>query len=51
MCKKQTAVSDSSAESEIILLDAGLRMGVLPALHILGMRFGNLDQVFRKVRP
>ena len=32
MCKKQTAVSHSSAESEILSLDAGLRMDGLPAL-------------------
>ena len=34
MCKKQTAVSHSSTESEIISLDAGLRMGGIPALHL-----------------
>ena len=32
MCKKQTTVCHSSAESEIISLDAGLRMDGLPAL-------------------
>ena len=32
MCKKQTAVSHSNAESEIILLEAGLRMDGAPAL-------------------
>ena len=32
MCKKQTSVSHSSAEAEIISLDAGLRMGGIPAL-------------------
>ena len=31
MCKKQTAVSHSSTESEIISLDAGLRMDGIPA--------------------
>ena len=31
MCKKQTAVSHSSAESEIISLDTGLRLDGLPA--------------------
>ena len=30
MCKKQSAVSHSSAESEIILLDAGFRVDGLP---------------------
>ena len=34
MCKKQTAVSHSSTESEIISLDAGLRLDGLPALEI-----------------
>ena len=34
MCKKQTAVSHSSTESEIISLDAGLRMDWLPALDL-----------------
>ena len=32
MCKKQTIVSHSSAESEIISLDTGLRLDGLPAL-------------------
>ena len=32
MCTKQTSVSHSSTESEIISLDAGLRMDGLPAL-------------------
>ena len=32
MCKKQTAVSHSSAEAEVISLDAGLRMEGLPSL-------------------
>ena len=30
MCKKQTAVSHSSTESEIISLDAGLRLDGIP---------------------
>ena len=34
MCKKQTSVSHSSTESEIISLDAGLRLGGLPALDL-----------------
>ena len=32
MCKKQTSVSHSSVESEIISLDAGLRLDGIPAL-------------------
>ena len=34
MCKKQSSVSHSSTESEIISLDAGLRMDGLPALDL-----------------
>ena len=34
MCKKQTAVSHSLTESEIISLDAGLRLDGLPALEL-----------------
>ena len=36
MCKKQTAVSHSSTESEIISLDTGLRLDRLPALELKG---------------
>ena len=34
MCKKQTSVSPSSIEAEIISLDAGLRMDGIPALDL-----------------
>ena len=34
MCKKQTSVSHCSTESEVISLDAGLRMGGLLALDL-----------------
>ena len=34
MCKKETAVSHSSTESEIISLDTGLRLDGLPALEL-----------------
>ena len=34
MCKKQTSVSYSSTESEIISLDTGLRLDGLPALEL-----------------
>ena len=34
MCQKQTAVSHSSTESEIISLDAGLRLDGIPALDL-----------------
>ena len=32
MCKKQTSVSHSSTEAEIVSLDAGSRMDGIPAL-------------------
>ena len=34
MCKKQTSVSHSSTESEIISLDAGLRLDGTPVLDL-----------------
>ena len=34
MCKKQTSISHSSTECEIISLDAGLRMDGIPALDL-----------------
>ena len=34
MCKKQTSVSHCSTESEIISLDAGLRLDAIPALDL-----------------
>ena len=34
VCKKQTSVSHSSTESEIISLDAGLRLDGIPALDL-----------------
>ena len=34
MCKKQTSVSHSSTESEIISLDAGLRLDGIPAFDV-----------------
>ena len=34
MCKKQTSVSHSATESEIISLDTGLRLDGLPALEL-----------------
>ena len=39
MCKKQTSVSHSSTESEIISLDAGLRLDGLPALDLWDLFF------------
>ena len=48
MCKKQTSVSHSSTESEIISLDAGSRMDGIPALDlwdlIVTVLHGNTNQ-------
>ena len=48
MCKKQTSVSHSSTESEIISLDAGFRMDGIPALDlcylIVTVLHGNTNQ-------
>ena len=56
MCKKQTAVSHSSIESEIISLDAGLRLDGIPALDlwdlvvlVLGNTTQNHDRTERPV--
>ena len=48
MCKKQTAVSHSSTESEIISLDTGLRLDSLPALELWDLIvsvFGSVSQI------
>ena len=48
MCKKQTAVSHSSTESEIISLDTGLRVDGLPALKqwdLIVSVLGNVSRV------
>ena len=48
MCKKQTAVSHSSTESEIISLDTGLRLDGLLALELWDLIvsvFGSVSQI------
>ena len=48
MCKKQTSVSHSSTESEIISLDTGLRLDGLPALELWDLIvsvFGNTSHI------
>ena len=48
MCKKQTAVSRSSTESEIISLDTGLRLDGLPAPELWDLIvsvFGNISHI------
>ena len=48
MCKKQTAVSHSSTESEIISLDTGLRLDGLPALEfgdLIVSVLGNISRI------
>ena len=55
MCKKQTAVSHSSTESEIISLDTGLRLDGLPAVEfwdLIVSVFGNISHISdRTVKP
>ena len=47
MCKKQTAVSHSSTESEIISLDAGLRLDGLPVLELWDLIVSVLGNISR----
>ena len=47
MCKKQTAVTYSSTESEIISLDTGLRLDGLPALELWDLIVSVLGNVSR----
>ena len=47
MCKKQTAVSHSSTESEIISLDTGLRLDGLPALELWDLLVSVLGKISR----
>ena len=47
MCKKQTAISNSSTGSEIIFLDTGLRLDVLPALELWDLIVSVLGNVSR----
>ena len=47
ICKKQTAVSHSSTESEIISLDTGLRLDGLPALELWDLIVSVLGNVSR----
>ena len=47
MCKKQTSVSHSSTESEIITLDTGLRLDGLPALELWDLIVSVLGNVSR----
>ena len=48
MCKKQTSVSHSSTESEIISFDSGLRLDGIPALDLwdlIVLVLGNIFQI------
>ena len=47
MCKKQTAVSHSSTEPEIISLDTGLRLDGLPALELWDLIVSVLGNISR----
>ena len=55
MCKKQTSVSRSSKESEIISLDAALRLDGIPALDLWDLIvsvLGNMTQTHERTeRP
>ena len=54
MCKKQTSVSHSSTESEIISLDTGLRLDGLPALELWDLIvsvFGSVSQISDRTGP
>ena len=47
MCKKQTSVSHSSTEADIISIDAGLRLDGIPALDVWDLTvavLGNTNQ-------
>ena len=53
MCKKQTSFSHSSTESEIISLDAGLRLDGIPTLAIWDLIvafLGNMNQSHKERR-
>ena len=47
MCQKQTSVSHSSTESEIVSLDTGLRLDGFPALELWDLIFSVLGNVSR----
>ena len=51
MCKKQTSISHSSTKSEIISLDAGLRMDGLPPLDLWDMVIEVLRSTNNTKRP
>ena len=51
MCKKQTLVSHSSTESEIISLDAGLRMDGILALDLWDIVIGVLRTTKDNIQP
>ena len=51
MRKKQTSVSDGSTESEVIALDAGLRMDGLPALDLWDLVIEVLESTKDKTEP
>ena len=53
MCKKQNSVSHSSTDSEIISLDAGLRLDGIPALDLWDLIvavLGNTNQSYKERR-
>ena len=50
MCKKQTSISLGSTEAEIISLDAGLRIGGIPALDLLGFGYSSVSFFTKPVK-
>ena len=50
MCKKQTSVSHSSTESEIISLDAGMRLDGIPALDLWDLIVAVLENTNRTIQ-
>ena len=49
MCKKQTSVSHSSTEAEVISLDAGLRMDGISALDLWAGKKQNIDPMWNEL--
>ena len=50
MCEKQTSVSHSATESEIISLDAELRLDGIPSLDLWDLIFLSLETRFRVLK-
>ena len=51
MCKKQTSVSHSSTEAEVIALNAGLRMDGIPAVDLWDLVIEVIQSSPNQTRP